>query len=346
MSTEAQDKFVTDVLGVDLSRYAARDDEPDPAPPVDPTAQPLPPPPASGDARLQIAQIEKQIKALDVLGDSAMVKEFRTHLAALQTATEDKAQGVSVMTPAIATELAKLADDVKAEFDQQRAPPQPSPEQLKLRREAATKATDTAGSGTADDSALVVDQLAKMPKALLDAINTSGTKVKVCRGSVTDYLTDLKGVKPRGWPPGSTWDSVPGLQQQNGKTHEVVIATIGHDKGNAHVPVTGEGHGSANLVIHETAHGVDYASDPHVSAGAPFNGARDPDKPALSAYESQPGNAGQEETFAESCARFYSNDPSSASNTPHLHKYWRDNPLGPPDPPDTPASGPAPAVPA
>jgi hypothetical protein len=100
-------------------------------------------------------------------------------------------------------------------------------------------------------------------------------------------------------------------------------------------PATGEGHGSANLVIHETAHGVDYSQTPHISAGAPFNAARTPDVGALPAYETQPSNAGQEESFAESCARFYSNDPFSAESTPHLHKYWRDNPLGPPDPTPT-----------
>src|SRR5262249_23172847 len=54
-------------------------------------------------------------------------------------------------------------------------------------------------------------------------------KVIACRGSVTDYRTDLKGVQPRGWPPGSTWDKVPGSNTPD--KNEVVIAVIGH--GNA-----------------------------------------------------------------------------------------------------------------
>ncbi len=48
-----------------------------------------------------------------------------------------------------------------------------------------------------------------MLKALLDALDKNDTKIRVCRGSVTDYLTELKGVTPRGWPAGSTWDGSP-----------------------------------------------------------------------------------------------------------------------------------------
>ncbi len=290
-------------------------------------ASPNPPTPAeqawkTADSKLK--QIDKQITSLEVMG-TPKAAEFRKTLDGIKSDAAAGHQEDAVKA------LDKLAPDVKAAFDSMRGPPVPDAEQLKARKESAKKVTATAGHGTAADSDLVVEQLSKMPKALLDALDKNGTKVKVCRGSVTDYLTELKGVQPRGWPAGSTWDSVPGLQQPDKK--EVVIATIGHDSGGAHVPKTGEGHGSVNLVIHESAHGVDYAADPHVSAGDPFNKARNPDKGALDAYESQPGNAGQEETFAESCARFYSNDPSSAQDTPHLHKYWHDNPLGPPDPP-------------
>jgi YMGG-like Gly-zipper len=293
-------------------------------------ASPLPPTPAEQawiNADSKLKQVDKQITALEVLG-APKAADCRKTLDGIKADAAAGHQEDAVKA------LDKLAPVVKAAFDTQRSPPTPTAEQLKARKEEAKKVTATAGHGTDADAGLVVDQLAKMPKVLLDALDKNGTKVKVCRGSVTDYLTELKGVKPRGWPAGSTWDSVPGLQQPDKK--EVVIATVGHDKGDAHVPKTGEGHGSVNLVIHETAHGVDYASSPHVSAGEPFNTARNPDKGALDAYESQPGTAGQEETFAESCARFYSNDPWGAENTPHLHKYWRDNPLGPPDPPPPP----------
>ena len=325
MSTPEHDAFVQTVFGVDLGKYAADADDGYDPPPSPEEATPPPTMPANSDSAGRLAKLRKQIASLDVLG-SPLADGFKTRLAAIDAQTGD-------LTEATKTAISTLSDEVKAAFDAARKPAEPTPAQLALRKDAARQASGVAGSGTAADVDLVVDQLAKMPKALLDALKAKGTKVKVCRGSVTDYLTELKGVKPRGWPPGMTWDSVPGLQQPT--KNEVVIATIGHDGGNAHVPATGEGHGSANLVIHETAHGVDYSQTPHISAGAPFNAARTPDVGALPAYETQPSNAGQEESFAESCARFYSNDPFSAESTPHLHKYWRDNPLGPPDPTPT-----------
>lgn len=330
MSQSLQDQFVQTVFGVDLSQYQVADDDLDAAPPP----HDGPPAAASGHApdgpganpaanawtakAGLLASVGKQIAALEVLGSGAAAG-FKTTLA--QIKADAAANKFEDATKALDT----VAGQVKAEFDKQRAPKAPSADEVKARKEAAKKVTSTAGHGTADDTALVQDQLAKMPKGLLDALDKNGTKVKVCRGSVTDYMTDLKGVQPRGWPAGKTWDSVPGLQRPSSK--EVVLATIGHDAGKPHVPNTGEGHGSVNLAIHETAHGVDYAASPHISTTKPFTDARDPDKGALDEYESQPNPAGPEETFAESCARFYSNDPSSAENTPHLHKYWRDNPL-------------------
>lgn len=333
--TPEQDQFVSDLFDVDLSAYGTAGPsggDADPPPPQD--ATPAPPAQGGGGESDTVKTLRKRIKALEVLGNQsapAFRAEFDRITKAQKAAHEPDAK--------LDLDLDILAGAVGAEFNQDRAPPKPTPEQLAARKESAKKATSTAGRGDQADADLVVEQLAKMPKALIDALGKNGTKLRVCRGSVTDYLTELKGVKPRGWPAGSTWDSVPGLQQPDKK--EVVIATVGHDDGTPHVPGTGEGHGSVNLVIHETAHGVDFASTPHISSGRPFNAARNPDKAALSAYESQPGSAGQEETFAESCARFYSNTPSSAQDTPHLHKYWRDNPLGPPDP-EPPHSTPAP----
>ncbi len=354
MGTPEQDRFMLEVFKVDVSQLGfsgkgggvplaakgvgadgskAAGAEPPPMP-GSPSGIPNPPPPGAGTdpwmaSRGLLATAKKRVSALTILKDPA-AKGFRSRL--------DMAEklAASGKHPEAAAALAKLAAEVNAAFDASRAPPQPTAEQLAARKAVADGLTKPVGSATAADSALVVGHLTKMPKALLDALKKNGTKIQTCRGSVTDYLTALKGVKPRGWPPGSTWDSVPGLQQPD--TKEVVIATIGHAAGNPHVPATGEGHGCADLVIHESAHGVDFAFKPLLSAGAPFNAARTPDKPALDAYESQPGAAGQQETFAESCARFYSNDPSSLENTPHLHKYWHDNPLGPPDPPAKPAA--------
>src|SRR5690242_4531611 len=119
----------------------------------------------------------------------------------------------------------------------------------------ATSLVKTGGSGTAEDAKLVAESLAKLPKSTLEQMQKNGTKVIACRDSVTDYRTDLKGVQPRGWPPGATWDKVPGSNTPD--KNEVVIAVIGHGTpAGPHVPNTGEGHGSVNLAAHESTHSI------------------------------------------------------------------------------------------
>lgn len=202
------------------------------------------------------------------------------------------------------------------------APPSPS---LTLAR-SLIRLEGTAGP---HDGELVAQELEKLPPHVLQDMIDNDVEVVVCRGSVTEYLSHLRGVQPRGWPPGSTWDSVPGLFSPD--RNEVVISTIGHGTPDGpHVPVSGEGHGSTNLVIHESMHAVDEnGSGGHRSSEADFQNARNADSGNLSAYESQAGQAGREESYAESAARYYDNDPSSASNTPNLHNYWDSDPLAP-----------------
>jgi hypothetical protein len=198
---------------------------------------------------------------------------------------------------------------------------------LATRTDLARQIVKAGGSGTQADVDLVVAELAKMPETALRSLIANKTTVIACRGSITDYRTDLKGVQPRGWPPGATWDTVPGLA--NSARNEVVIATIGHGTtAGAHVPKSGEGHGSANLVIHEVAHAIDGKQTAiRNSSSADFNTARNADLAVLSAYETQAGAAGKSETYAESAARYYSGNYGSIS-TPALDAYWRNNPLG------------------
>ncbi|HXN88381.1 MAG TPA: PAAR domain-containing protein [Methylocella sp.] len=177
--------------------------------------------------------------------------------------------------------------------------------------------THAGGSGTEEDRQLVAAELAKLPISVLNRMRANGTRVVACRNSITDYRTDLKGVQPRGWPPGSTWDSVPGANTPD--RNEVVIATRGQGTpAGAHVPATGDGHGCANLVAHESMHSVDQGPN-NPSASAEFNAARNADKSKLDSYENQPGAAGQEETYAESAARHAEGKDGS---TPALKKYW------------------------
>lgn len=69
-----------------------------------------------------------------------------------------------------------------------------------------------------------------------------------------DDLGDLRGVTPRGWPPGSTWDRVPGAYDPNRR-----VAALGG----------GHRHGSISLAMHEGSHAFDHALG-QVSSSAGF----------------------------------------------------------------------------
>jgi hypothetical protein len=193
----------------------------------------------------------------------------------------------------------------------------------------ARSLTKAGGTADAADAELVAQELAKLPPHMLKIMKDNNVKVVACRGSITDHETSLKGVQPRGWPPGSTWDSVPGMYMPN--KNEVVVATVGHGtSAGAHVPQTGEGHGSANVVLHEAGHSVDrFAPADKNSSSAAFNSARTKDFSALSSYQQQAGAAGQEETYAESIAHSYGGDANYSTTHPNLANHWASDPFKP-----------------
>jgi hypothetical protein len=97
---------------------------------------------------------------------------------------------------------------------------------------------------------------------------------------------------------------------------------IGHGTpAGPHVPKTGEGHGSANMVVHEASHSLDRGS-PSPSESDDFTKAREADMDKLPDYEKQAGEAGRQETYAESAAR---HAEGKDQDTPHLKKYWDDH---------------------
>ena len=81
----------------------------------------------------------------------------------------------------------------------------------------------------------------KIPPKIAKSISEANIDVIVGNGSVTDFkqLERLKGVKPRGWPEGSSWDNVAGVDG-------IPLVAIGT-------------HGLAykNMVLHEIGHGFD-----------------------------------------------------------------------------------------
>lgn len=181
----------------------------------------------------------------------------------------------------------------------------------------------TGGSGTAADLESVAAAAAGLPVYVMDRFERKKIRIIACRSSITDFETSLKGKVPRGWEGlGRTWDDVPGVYLNERK--RVVIGTVAGPAGARIIPGSDSGkHGSASLVIHEALHGYDYAGDHAEIREARFIQARDRSIAALDAYQRQPGQAGLEETFAESGARFITEPHTQEASTPELFRYWR-----------------------
>jgi Protein of unknown function (DUF1353) len=177
------------------------------------------------------------------------------------------------------------------------------------------------GSGTAEDVTSVTAEARKLPDWVTEHFFNNQVRIVACRNSVTDFETDLQGKIPRGWETiGRTWDSVPGSYFDNRK--RVVIATIEHE-GLRVVPDKTAGlHGSDSLVIHEALHGYDYSTQHSFLKVPGFRSARDQDQAGLTTYENQAGQAGLEETFAETGAQFCVQPAALAARCPTLIEFW------------------------
>jgi len=178
----------------------------------------------------------------------------------------------------------------------------------------ANPVTKAGGTANAADVALVNAELAKIPEKYRQMLVDNNAQVVVVRNGVTEHYTDLKGVQPRGWPPGSSWDQVTGAAL--GK--EAVIAVVGHSSG---YPRLDHG-GSSNVVLHEVGHVLHNIAE---GFSADFIKARNADMGSLSAYEKQADAAGLQETFAESFSRAFT-DPNYRYTHPNLYAYWQSMP--------------------
>ncbi|KKO47558.1 hypothetical protein VT06_16365, partial [Arsukibacterium sp. MJ3] len=155
----------------------------------------------------------------------------------------------------------------------------------------------------------VKNDLSKLSTGILERLNAAEVTIVAVEDSVTEYFSELIGVTPRGWPEGMTWDTVPGLYDPDTKT--VVVATSGRF-----------GTGSYSLLLHEVGHAYDHVMS-SLSSSTPFRAARAADIGSLDRYQLQIGNAGLEETFAESFANYYGGNENYKNTNPNLYKYWR-----------------------
>lgn len=140
-----------------------------------------------------------------------------------------------------------------------------------------------------------------MSKEVRDLIDSSGAKLVPTR-KITDAMPELKGQKPRGWPPGSTWDAVDGAYSPSKKL--IIVAEEVEDQNGQ----WRKSNRTTDVTRHEVGHAVDAALN-YYSAHPDFGKVYQSDKAAVPTidqktleYFLQPGTIGAEETFAEGIA--------------------------------------------
>ncbi len=165
----------------------------------------------------------------------------------------------------------------------------------------------------------VNDTYNHLPQNVRDALDKDNVKV-VPTDRVTDVMPELKGEKPRGWPPGSSWDDVDGAYDVGGK--RIIVAERQTS------PKSPGSNNIEGLTRHETGHAVDHLKS--FSDSKEFKDAYDreaanipkPDSETLK-YFLQKGEAGREEAFAE----MFAINNGGATNTTRetlINKYFPD----------------------
>jgi hypothetical protein len=93
----------------------------------------------------------------------------------------------------------------------------------------------------------VIDTYSMLPGELIFTLKKRNSGIDVVADSVVNHpgMMRYRGVRPRNWPEGRTWDEVPGAGATG--AHPTIIA------GNS----LNRGHGSVDLILHEVGHSVD-----------------------------------------------------------------------------------------
>ncbi|CAN5271185.1 hypothetical protein BH11CYA1_BH11CYA1_29150 [soil metagenome] len=147
----------------------------------------------------------------------------------------------------------------------------------------------------------VTDTYGKMSPEVHDLLDKEKTVVTPAR-RITDALPELKGQKPRGWPPGLTWDAVDGAYSPS--RNLVVVAEETRDTSNNWV----KSHRTEDVTRHEVGHATDYAMGKFSDTKDYIQAYEDDTKAMPSAltgtlkYFLQSGDGGKEEAFAEGVA--------------------------------------------
>lgn len=146
----------------------------------------------------------------------------------------------------------------------------------------------------------MIGRIALIHPYILRGLIQEKVKIKLTGGPITNEpeMAKYKGVTPRGWEgTGLTWDDAPG------SGGNPVILRIGYSD-------FGNGHGSVNLELHETAHVIDKYIFDDVSQSAAFKEIWK--KEVKTIFQENEYYQYLEEYFAESLAIYYFADSISS----------------------------------
>lgn len=194
------------------------------------------------------------------------------------------------------------------------------------------------------DVSEIEKELHKIPLNVLEKAHSLGQFITATNDNITNHPARryLKGVTPRGWPEGMTWDTVPGVgavgQGAGEGSHpdETIIALSQNAQGGWSLA---EGHSSSSLVLHEYAHAIDRSFGEKAQMGPKGTGAvgdflsrrnsfivaweqdlEHTDPASADNYYWQGGSGGgAEEAFAEGFSEIYSG--KNVHNWPNVKSY-------------------------
>lgn len=139
-----------------------------------------------------------------------------------------------------------------------------------------------------------------IPSRALKTMADNGIKIRA-GSKLTDLRPELKGVHPRGWPAGTTWDSADGAFNRSAK--EVLVTELYRPVGSKEFEPSRRVRGVA---LHESGHAYDMAlGAPSETSNAYASAYKDDAKSIPKSekrylkYWLQKGKAGRNETFAE-----------------------------------------------
>lgn len=187
-----------------------------------------------------------------------------------------------------------------------------------LSRELATSLVHFASGADASDAAVVSEELAKLPPAILRVLIGGGAAVYCVRNNIYDGMNvDFDDL-----PPEIRFGSAKVMGATDRTTNRINIRTQYWPVGGPKIPHPANMN-RGSTVLHEAMHAYDNLMG-GASRTRDFMAALAADEAALSSYEAQSDpERRRRESYAETCARYLGGDHSLETSRPNLWRYCR-----------------------